>query len=110
MCGRRPQAILVSWDIKHENFGWMSCWGDLVWLLFTYTIQAQYLMQRTDDLPWWGAIGIVVLNVTGYIIFLAPITRSTYFVPTTAGGFPRLLLMMKALIELRSPRASNGGY
>ena len=34
------EAILTTWDIKHENFGWMLCWGDLVWVPFTYTIQA----------------------------------------------------------------------
>jgi hypothetical protein len=26
------EAILTTWDIKHENFGWMLCWGDLVWV------------------------------------------------------------------------------
>jgi len=63
------EAILTTWDIKHENFGWMLCWGDLVWVPFTYTIQAYYLVEHTHDLPWWGAIGIVLLNVVGYMIF-----------------------------------------
>ena len=31
------EAILTTWDIRHENFGWMLCWGDLVWVPFTYT-------------------------------------------------------------------------
>jgi delta14-sterol reductase len=63
------EAILTTWDIKHENFGWMLCWGDLVWVPFTYTIQAYYLVQHTHDLPWWGAIAIILLNVTGYVLF-----------------------------------------
>lgn len=63
------QAILTTWDIKHEKFGWMLCWGDLVWLPFTYTLQAQYLLHHTHDLPAWGVIAIVALNAAGYTIF-----------------------------------------
>jgi hypothetical protein len=68
-CYLHEEAILTAWDIKHENFGWMLCWGNLVWVPFTYTIQAYYLVEHTHDLPWWGAIGIVLLNTIGYIIF-----------------------------------------
>src|SRR5579871_1639160 len=63
------EAILTTWDIKHENFGWMLCWGDLVWVPFTYTLQAFYLMNRMTPLPWWGVAGIVLLNFTGYYFF-----------------------------------------
>lgn len=63
------EAILTTWDIKHENFGFMLCWGDLVWVPFTYTIQALYLSQHPFDLPWWATVGIVLLNATGYVIF-----------------------------------------
>jgi protein-S-isoprenylcysteine O-methyltransferase Ste14 len=63
------EAILTTWDIKHENFGWMLCWGDLVWVPFSYTLQALYLVNHTHDLPWWGTAAIVALNVGGYVIF-----------------------------------------
>jgi protein-S-isoprenylcysteine O-methyltransferase Ste14 len=63
------EAILTTWDIKHEKFGWMLCWGDLVWLPFTYTLQAQYLLNHTHDLPGWGIVAIVALNLMGYAIF-----------------------------------------
>jgi protein-S-isoprenylcysteine O-methyltransferase Ste14 len=63
------EAILTTWDIKHENFGWMLCWGDLVWVPFTYTIQAYYLVFHTHELSWWATAGIVLLNFTGYAIF-----------------------------------------
>jgi protein-S-isoprenylcysteine O-methyltransferase Ste14 len=64
-------AILTTWDVRHENFGWMLCWGDLVWVPFTYTIQAYYLVTHTHDLPWWGTVGIVALNAAGYVVFRA---------------------------------------
>ena len=63
------EAILTTWDIKHENFGFMLAWGDLVWVPFIYTIQAYYLVEHTHDLPWWGTVAIVALNFTGYAIF-----------------------------------------
>ena len=48
------EAVLTTWDIKHEKFGWMLCWGDLVWLPFTYTLQAQYLGQPYPRSPSMG--------------------------------------------------------
>jgi protein-S-isoprenylcysteine O-methyltransferase Ste14 len=63
------EAILTTWDVKHEHFGWMLCWGSLVWVPFTYTIQAFYLVEHAHDLPWWGTAAIVLLNFLGYVIF-----------------------------------------
>jgi Delta14-sterol reductase len=62
-------AILTTWDIKHENFGYMLCFGDLVWVPFTYTFQAIYLVQHPHRLPWPAVAGIVLLNLIGFIIF-----------------------------------------
>jgi Delta14-sterol reductase len=63
------EAILTTWDIKHENFGFMLCFGDLVWVPFTYSIQAYYLVAHTHDLSFPATAGIVVLNIAGYAIF-----------------------------------------
>lgn len=68
-CFWHEEAVLTTWDIKYERFGWMLCWGDLVWVPFTYTLQAAYLVQHPHQLPWWGTVGIIVLNVTGYYLF-----------------------------------------
>jgi hypothetical protein len=63
------EAILSTWDVKHERFGWMLCFGDLVWVPFTYSLQAQYLLSHPRDLPTWATLGIIVLNVLGYVVF-----------------------------------------
>lgn len=63
------RRILSTMDIKHENFGWMLCWGDAVWVPFTYCLQAMYLVGHAHELPWWGIVGIVALNAVGYVIF-----------------------------------------
>ena len=63
------EAILTTWDIKHERFGWMLCFGDLVWVPFTYSLQAQYLLSHPGELPTWAILGIIALNLGGYAIF-----------------------------------------
>jgi protein-S-isoprenylcysteine O-methyltransferase Ste14 len=64
-------AILTTTDIMHDKFGFMLVFGDLVWVPFTYVVQAMYLVEHTHSLPSWGAILIVLLNFTGYYIFRA---------------------------------------
>lgn len=62
-------AILSTWDIRHEPFGWMLCWGSLVWVPFTYSLQGLYLVGNPVALPLWAIIGITALNLAGYFIF-----------------------------------------
>jgi delta14-sterol reductase/lamin-B receptor len=62
-------AILTTWDIKHENFGFMLGWGCLVWIPFAYSLQPLYLVAHPEPLPVWGAAGIFLLNALGYFIF-----------------------------------------
>ena len=63
------EAILSTWDIKYENFGWMLCWGDLCWVPFTYSLQATYLLTHPQALPGFMVVLIIVLNAAGYVIF-----------------------------------------
>jgi protein-S-isoprenylcysteine O-methyltransferase Ste14 len=63
------EAILSTWDIRHEPFGWMLGWGSLVWVPFTYSLQGMYLVQHPVDLPVWAVGGITALNLLGYAIF-----------------------------------------
>jgi delta14-sterol reductase len=62
-------AILSTWDIKHESFGFMLGWGCLVWIPFTYSLQPLYLVAHPEPLPWWGAGAVFALNVLGFYIF-----------------------------------------
>ena len=39
-------AILSTMDIVHDGFGFMLAFGDLVWVPFTYSLQARYLVDR----------------------------------------------------------------
>ncbi len=62
-------AILTTWDIKHENFGFVLGWGCLVWIPFVYSLQPLYLVLHPEPLPWWGATGVLALNALGFWIF-----------------------------------------
>jgi protein-S-isoprenylcysteine O-methyltransferase Ste14 len=62
-------AILTTMDITTDGFGFMLTFGDLVWVPFTYSLQARYLMEHPVHLPWTGIAAIVALQAAGYIIF-----------------------------------------
>lgn len=63
------EAILSTWDIRHEPFGFMLCWGCLVWIPFTFSLQSVYLVNHALDLPLWATLGLLAFNFAGYYIF-----------------------------------------
>lgn len=62
-------AILTTWDIVHEPFGWMLCWGSLIYVPFFYPLAAIWLADHPYVLSDWAAAGILLLGVSGYVIF-----------------------------------------
>lgn len=62
-------AILTTWDIKHENFGFILAWGCLVWIPFSYSLQPLYLVNHPEPLPLWGATAIFLINAFGFYVF-----------------------------------------
>ena len=66
----QEESILTTMDIKHDPFGWMLCWGDLVWVPFSYTLQAFYLYNNPNvDVGIVPGILIFALHFLGYRIF-----------------------------------------
>jgi delta14-sterol reductase len=63
------RAILSTWDIRHERFGWLLAWGDLVWVPFVYSLQAHYLVDHAHELAAPAAAAIVALDLAGYVVF-----------------------------------------
>lgn len=56
-------------DITTDGFGFMLAGGDLLWVPFTYSLQARYLAFKPLELgPIWTTI-ILLTNLTGYYIF-----------------------------------------
>ncbi|XP_066561386.1 delta(14)-sterol reductase LBR [Amia ocellicauda] len=63
------EAILTTMDIVHDGFGFMLTFGDLVWVPFTYSMQAFYLVSHPNTLSWPLVAAIVTLNLIGYLVF-----------------------------------------
>lgn len=66
---QKESFVLTTMDIKHEKFGFMLIFGDLVWVPYLYCLQAFYLIDHVHNLPWWGGVLIILFNITGYILF-----------------------------------------
>ncbi|XP_041716422.1 delta(14)-sterol reductase LBR [Coregonus clupeaformis] len=63
------EGVLSYMDITHDGFGFMLVFGDLMWVPFTFSLQAYYLVHHPNhlSLPW--IVGIVTLNVIGFCVF-----------------------------------------
>ncbi|XP_069564670.1 delta(14)-sterol reductase LBR [Brachyistius frenatus] len=63
------EAILTTMDLMHDGFGFMLAFGDLVWVPFTYTLQAYYLVSQPNPLSLPAVAAIVLLKLVGFYIF-----------------------------------------
>ncbi|XP_076021483.1 delta(14)-sterol reductase LBR isoform X2 [Genypterus blacodes] len=63
------EAILTTMDLMHDGFGFMLAFGDLVWVPFTYTLQALYLVKHPNPLSPLAVTAIVALKLIGFYIF-----------------------------------------
>jgi delta14-sterol reductase len=64
-------AILTTIDLIADGFGMMLSFGDLVWVPFTYSIQARYLSVYPVDLGFSGVVAVLTVQAVGYYIFRA---------------------------------------
>jgi len=65
----QESAILTTMDITTDGFGFMLLFGDLVWVPFTYSLQARYLVHHDPQLGWPSLLAIVAVHAAGYGIF-----------------------------------------
>lgn len=49
-------------DLMHDGFGFMLAFGDLVWVPFTYSLQAYYLVGHPSPLSPPGLVAIIALK------------------------------------------------
>jgi hypothetical protein len=63
------EAILTTMDITTDGFGFMLAFGDLVWVPFTYTLQARYLVDHPVELSYLQIALILTFKVVGYVVF-----------------------------------------
>ncbi|XP_017392619.1 delta(14)-sterol reductase TM7SF2 [Cebus imitator] len=63
------EAVLTTMDITHDGFGFMLAFGDIAWVPFTYSLQAQFLLHHPQPLELPMAAIICLINAIGYYIF-----------------------------------------
>jgi delta14-sterol reductase len=68
-CLYMEPAILTTIDLIADGFGMMLSFGDLVWVPFTYSIQARYLATYPVELGLQGIIAVASVQGLGYYIF-----------------------------------------
>ncbi len=56
------EAILTTMDLMHDGFGYMLAFGDLVWVPFTYSLQAYYLVSHPNPLSLPALAAIITLK------------------------------------------------
>ncbi|KAF9448326.1 ERG4/ERG24 ergosterol biosynthesis protein [Macrolepiota fuliginosa MF-IS2] len=62
-------ALFTTMDITTDGFGFMLAVGDLVWVPFTYSLQARYLAFHPVELGTVRTLAIIGVNLFGYWIF-----------------------------------------
>lgn len=63
------KSILTTMDITTDGFGFMLVFGDLVWVPYTYSLQARYLVYHDPHLSIYQVTVIILLFSLGYYIF-----------------------------------------
>lgn len=62
-------ALCNTLDIYYDRFGFMLCFGDLVWVPYTYSIVSYKILLLSPNFPSWVLVLLVVLNTIGLVLF-----------------------------------------
>ncbi|XP_049636086.1 delta(14)-sterol reductase TM7SF2 [Suncus etruscus] len=73
------EMVLSTMDITHDGFGFMLAFGDLAWVPFTYSLQAQFLLHHPQPLELPRALIICLTKAVGYYIFRASNSQKSIF-------------------------------
>ncbi|XP_075403652.1 delta(14)-sterol reductase TM7SF2 [Tenrec ecaudatus] len=73
------EAVLTTMDITHDGFGFMLVFGDLAWVPFTYSLQAQFLLHHPQTLGLPMASFICLIKAIGYYIFRSANSQKNTF-------------------------------
>lgn len=62
-------AMLSTWDIISEHWGFMLVFGDLWWMVFAFSVQNFYLLHELQPLSNFSVLCILGLFAIGFTIF-----------------------------------------
>lgn len=73
------EAMLSTWDINYENYGFMLAFAFVTWMPFNFSLQAQYLVYAAPELSALAVVGLLLLNFVGYYIFRSSNLQKHHF-------------------------------
>ncbi|XP_024399116.1 delta(14)-sterol reductase [Physcomitrium patens] len=73
------EYMTSTWDIIAENFGFMLIFGDLVFIPFTFSIQAWWLLSHSVDITPTAAAMNVLVFLIGFAVFRSANTQKHKF-------------------------------
>lgn len=84
-------------DIMVDRAGYYICWGCIVFVPIFYTSTSIYLTEHSPQLPWWGAVTILVFGIAMIILnywtdYQRQLVRETHGKCTIWGKPPELVL------------------
>ncbi|KAJ1432282.1 ergosterol biosynthesis ERG4/ERG24 [Ochromonadaceae sp. CCMP2298] len=88
-------CIPCTWDMFHENFGWMLNFWNICGVPFLYCFQSYYILYNYDKIAatypaWLNYLNFVVLLVGYYIFDTANCQKATIKIRLTRNTFPQL--------------------
>ena len=89
-------CIPCTWDMFHENFGWMLNFWNITGVPFLYCYQSFYILKNTEEVSSYhniyGIIAIYCLLLIGYYVFdTANAQKASYKLPgIRRNTFPQL--------------------
>eukprot|EP00850_Spirogloea_muscicola_P016267 SM000131S26697 [mRNA] locus=s131:57907:60430:- [translate_table: standard] len=63
------ENITSTWDMIAERFGFMLIFGDMVWIPFTFSMQAWWLLAHPVELSPMSAASITTMFIVGFTVF-----------------------------------------
>ncbi|KAL0262300.1 erg24, C-14 sterol reductase [Diplodia seriata] len=80
LAGQYSEAgVLTMMDITTDGFGFMLCFGDLVWVPFLYSTQCRYLAAHPVSLGPAGVAAVAAVFAAGLYIFRAANAQKNVF-------------------------------
>jgi len=95
-CAKGEHCIPCTWDMFHENYGWMLNFWNITGVPFLYCYQSLYVVRNQNRIDTFGyplifAAAVVVFLLVGYYIFdTANSQKATIKIRIKRNTFPQL--------------------
>jgi delta24(24(1))-sterol reductase len=113
-CAKGEHCIPCTWDMFHENFGWMLNFWNITGVPFLYCFQSLYVVRNQDSIDAFGyplvlSAAVFVLLIVGYYIFdTANCQKATIKIRIKRNTFPQLpwAILEEPIAYIHTPKGN----